>query len=104
MKGLLEDLLSSVLPPQKLLLQDKFWKDPVDVAAVDMLDLLPNVIRSVLAIVFVGSFLLRPLVMRPVSVIWARIIESDKPVFTVIFGGAAAFATAISEAAKHLSG
>jgi hypothetical protein len=55
-----------------------------------------------LSIVFVGSFLLKPLVMRPISLVWARIVESEKPVFTVIFGGAAAFATAISEAAKHL--
>jgi hypothetical protein len=39
--------------------------------------------------------------MRPVSLVWTRIVESDKPVFTMIFGGAAAFATAISEAAKH---
>jgi len=31
-----------------------------------------------------------------------RYVESDKPVFTVMFGGAAAFASAISEAAKHL--
>jgi hypothetical protein len=37
-----------------------------------------------------------------VSRVWARIVESEKPVFTVIFRGAAAFATAISEAAKHL--
>jgi hypothetical protein len=58
--------------------------------------------RFVLSMVFVGSFLLRPLVIRPVSLVWARIVESDTPVFTVIFGGAAAFATAISEAAKHL--
>jgi hypothetical protein len=36
------------------------------------------------------------------NMVWARIVESEKPVFTVIFGGAAAFATAISEAAKHL--
>jgi hypothetical protein len=28
--------------------------------------------------------------------------RSDKPVFTVIFGGAAAFASAIGEAVKHL--
>ena len=33
--------------------------------------------------------------MRPVSLVWARIVESEKPVFTVIFGGAAAFATLI---------
>jgi hypothetical protein len=58
--------------------------------------------RFILSIVFVGSFLLKPLIMRPLSLVWARIIESEKPVFTVIFGGAAAFATAISEAAKHL--
>jgi hypothetical protein len=36
------------------------------------------------------------------GIVWARIVESEKPVFTVMFGGAAAFATAISEAAKHL--
>ena len=59
-------------------------------------------IEAQVTIIFVGSFLLRPLVMRPVSLVWARIIESEKPVFTVMFGGAAAFATAIGEAAKHL--
>jgi len=42
--------------------------------------------------------------MRPVSLVWARIVESDKQIFTLIFGGAAAFAKVISEAAKHLSG
>jgi hypothetical protein len=40
--------------------------------------------------------------MRPVNLVWRRIVESDKPVFTMTFGGAAAFATAISEAVKHL--
>jgi hypothetical protein len=40
--------------------------------------------------------------VRPVSLVRARIVESDKPVFTVIFGGAAAFASAIGEAVKHL--
>jgi hypothetical protein len=63
---------------------------------------IPNLARFLLSIIFVGSFLLRPLVMRPVNLVWRRIVESDKPVFTVIFGGTAAFATAMSEAAKHL--
>jgi hypothetical protein len=54
------------------------------------------------ALVFVGSFLLRPLIMRPISFVWARIVENDKPVFTLTFGGAAAFASAITEAVKHL--
>jgi hypothetical protein len=58
--------------------------------------------RFILSIVFVGSFLLRPLIMRPVNLVWRRIIESDKPVFKLVFGGAAMFGTAISEAVKHL--
>jgi hypothetical protein len=61
-----------------------------------------SVFRFALAVVFVGSFLLRPLIMRPISLVWRRTVESDKPVFTIMFGGAAAFATAINEAAKHL--
>jgi hypothetical protein len=62
----------------------------------------PNVCRLLISIVFVGSFLLKPLIMRPVSLVWERIIESDRPIFTLIFGGAAAFATAASEVARHL--
>jgi hypothetical protein len=78
------------------------FKEPVDLFALSLVTLCPSLFRFLLSIVFVSSFLLRPLVMRPVSLVWARIIESDKPVFTVIFGGAAAFATALNEAAKHL--
>ena len=70
--------------------------------SIYLLPLLAGLFRIIIAIVFVGSFLLRPLIMRPVSLVWARIIESDKPVFTLTFGGVAAFASAISEAAKHL--
>jgi hypothetical protein len=32
--------------------------------------------------------------------LWARIIESDKPVFTLLFGGAGAIAKAIQGIAK----
>jgi len=39
--------------------------------------------------------------MRPVNLVSRRIIESDKPVFTLTFGGAAAFASALTEAAKQ---
>jgi hypothetical protein len=62
----------------------------------------PGLFRLLLSIVFSTSFIARPLIMTPTLLIWERIVESDKPVFTVIFGGAAAFATAISEMAKHL--
>jgi hypothetical protein len=76
--------------------------DQVDVFIFDGLMYFPGLYRFCVSVIFLGSFLLRPLIMRPVSLVWARIIESEKPVFTVIFGGVAAFATAISEAAKHL--
>jgi len=78
--------------------------EDTDFFAFKLLSVFLNIFRVVLSIFFIGSFLLRPLLMRPVSLIWARIVESDKPVFTLILGGAAAFATAISEAAKHFSG
>jgi hypothetical protein len=80
------------------------WSRIVDLNALVFTALSPSIFRFVLSIIFVGSFLLRPLVMRPISLVWARIVESDKPIFTVIFGGAAAFASAISEVAKHLHG
>jgi hypothetical protein len=92
-----------------IFLRENIYSDTQTVLSFDNLALLdtssfPSLFRIFLSIVFVGSFLLRPLVMRPVNLVWRRIVESEKPVFTVIFGGAAAFATAISEAAKHLSG
>jgi len=59
------------------------------------------ILRLLLSLIFVLSFVIKPVVLRPMSVLWARILESEKPVFTVIFGGAAAFAKAIGEAAKH---
>jgi len=74
----------------------------IDAFEFHLLALFPSLFRLTLSIVFVGSFLARPLVMRPVNLVWRRIVESDKPVFTLIFGGVAAFATALSEAAKYL--
>jgi hypothetical protein len=42
--------------------------------------------------------------MRPVNLFWRRTIETEKPVFTLILGGAAALGSALTEAAKHLWG
>jgi hypothetical protein len=61
-----------------------------------------SLFRFTMSVLFVGSFLFRPFVLRPISLVWARIVESDKPVFTVIFGGMSALASAVSEATKHL--
>jgi hypothetical protein len=77
-------------------------KQSVDFIVFYETSCVPSVFRFLLSVVFVGSFLIRPLVMHPVNLVWARIIESEKPVFTVTFGGAAALASAITEAAKHL--
>jgi hypothetical protein len=48
-------------------------------------------LRVVIAIIFIIAFLLQT-VQRPIMTLWARIIESDKPVFTLLFGGIAGFA------------
>jgi hypothetical protein len=58
--------------------------------------------RFMLAVVFIGSVVSRPLLMRPLSLIWARIIESDKPVFTLLFGGVSAIAATGLELTKHI--
>ena len=58
--------------------------------------------RLLLALIFACSFLLRP-IQRPISTLWARIVESDKPVFTLLFGGAAFLAETIQKIAENLS-
>jgi hypothetical protein len=74
----------------------------IDRFAFGSLSVFPSFLRFIISMVFVGSFLLRPIVMRPIDLIWRRIVESEKPVFTLTFGGVAAFASAISEVTKHL--
>lgn len=49
-----------------------------------LLNLIPNLTRLSLAAVFVGSFLLRPLA-APISLFWRRVVEHEKPVFTLVF-------------------
>jgi hypothetical protein len=62
-------------------------------------NLIPNLVRLAITLIFVSSFLLHPF-QRPIMTLWARVIESDKPVFTLVFGGAAALAKAIQEIVK----
>jgi hypothetical protein len=63
---------------------------------------IPGLFRLTISVVFLTSFLLRPLIMRPTLFVWERIVDSDKPVFTLVFGGLAALAGAVAEIAKHL--
>jgi hypothetical protein len=110
MKTLLHNvILQAVRGIHEITLYPKFFvnvlfaeRNPIDEFSAYMLTTFPSLMRFAISIVFIGSFLLKRLVMRPVNLVWRRIVESDKQVFTLIFGGAAALATAISEAAKHL--
>jgi hypothetical protein len=59
-------------------------------------------VRLMIAIVFVSSFIVRWILMTPTSLIWRRIVESDKPLFTLILGGISAFVEIAVGLSKHL--
>jgi hypothetical protein len=59
-----------------------------------VLALLINASRLAVTAIFVSSFLLKP--AQPLlMVLWARVVESDKHIFTLLFGGGAAAAKAV---------
>jgi hypothetical protein len=62
---------------------------------------IPNFGRLALAAIFVSSYMLKPL-HKVISVLWARIVESDKPIFTILFGGGAAAAKAVEAVIQAL--
>jgi len=62
----------------------------------------PIAFRLLLSALFFCATAVVALSVRPVSLIWRRLVESEKPVFTLLFGGAAALAAAIIEVLKHL--
>lgn len=66
-----------------------------------LLSLVPNLTRLSLMLIFVVSLLLQPL-RRSIMIFWARVIENEKPVFTValplLFSGGAA----LYEIAGHI--
>jgi hypothetical protein len=62
----------------------------------NILVLVPILIRFLLTATFLTSFFLQPL-QHPIMVLWARVVESDKPVFTLLFAGAASVAKIIQE-------
>ena len=78
---------------------------PTSIEFVDhlslLMNLIPNLVRFSITVIFIASFFL-PTIQRPIMTLWARVIESDKPVFTLLFGGTAAVAKAIQEIVKVL--
>ncbi|WP_284310950.1 hypothetical protein [Labrys miyagiensis] len=54
-----------------------------------LINFLVNALRFALALLFLLSFIFRPL-KSPIMTLFARVIESDKPIFTLVCGGVAA--------------
>ncbi len=50
------------------------------------MDFIANGPRIAFALVFLASFLFRPMVQRPVGWLWLKVLDSTLPVFTLVFG------------------
>jgi hypothetical protein len=50
------------------------------------MDVVANGLRIVFALVFLSSFVFRPLVQEPLSRLWYGVMSSNRPIFTVLFG------------------
>jgi hypothetical protein len=61
-----------------------------------MLDILANGLRIAFALVFLGSYLFRPLIQAPLSLVWERIVSTEKPFFATTFGIVAAIWTGVA--------
>jgi hypothetical protein len=60
------------------------------------MDIVANGLRILLALVFLSSFLFRPLIQAPISRLWYGAMASDRPpVFTLLFGTAGAIIGAV---------
>ena len=59
------------------------------------MDIVANGLRILLALVFLSSFLFRPLIQAPISRLWYGAMASDRPVFTLLFGATGAIIGAI---------
>lgn len=83
---------------------EAFVKDPTDrilIMAVCQtglkvaMDILANGLRIVFALLFLSSFIFRPLIQTPISRLWYGAMNSGKPFFTMLFGAAGALVAAV---------
>jgi hypothetical protein len=58
--------------------------------------------RILFAAGFLLLFLLQGLIRGPISLVWARLVENEKPVFTLVFGGSAAIAQLVASVVSQL--
>jgi hypothetical protein len=56
-----------------------------------------NLLRLLVLMIFSCLYLMRPLAFEPMSLVWRRIVESDTPIFTLVFGGVGSLAVLIKE-------
>jgi hypothetical protein len=50
------------------------------------MDIFANGLRIAFALVFLSSFLFRPLIQEPIGRLWYGAMDSNKPTFTTLFG------------------
>jgi hypothetical protein len=83
--------------------QQMFWIVPLSFMQhlSGLTNFIPNLIRLLITVIFVFLFFLKS-AEHSIMTLWARVIESDKLVFTLLFGGTAALAKAIQEISKIL--
>lgn len=65
-----------------------------------LLDIIANALRIGFALVFLSSFVFRPIVQPLVSRVWERIIESNRPLFTMLFGALGTLCAVIAAIAR----
>jgi len=76
---------------------DGGWTNPM--RFIFLVSSVANVFRLSIVVIFLMSFLFS-FFRTPIMTLFARVIESDKPIFTLVFGGAAATVKAIQEVIK----
>jgi len=70
------------------------WQNPSDIPYASivahgvklLMDFIANGLRIAFALVFLSSFVFRPLIQQPVSRLWYGAMNSGKPFFTMLFG------------------
>ena len=50
------------------------------------MDIIANGLRILFALMFLSSFVFRPLIQEPLSRLWYGAMNSGKPIFTMMFG------------------
>ena len=71
----------------------KYGYGDLVLSASSFINLVPGLLRAVLLLFFIFLLLIKPF-HAVIMTLWGRIVESDKPIFTMVLGSAAAFAKA----------